>query len=149
MVVGRVVAPPESRHQDLTFRTIVAMRLAAGIAVGLLAAVAVFQISLALGAPWGSAAWGGAHASVLPNRLRVASLVVGVIVYPLLIIFVLASAGTITADWMPGTGKAGMWVLTGFFVLGTIANFASRSKQERMWGPVSLAIAVCCAAIAM
>ena len=125
------------------------MRLAAGIAAGLLAAVAVFQISLTLGAPWGSAAWGGAHAGVLPNRLRVASLVAGVIVYPLLIIFVLASAGTINADWMPGTGEAGMWILTGFFALGTVANFASRSKKERIWGPVSMAIAVCCAVIAI
>jgi hypothetical protein len=125
------------------------MRLAAIVAVILLAGVAVFQIALALGAPFGSAAWGGNHAGVLPGRLRIASLVAGLIVYPLLIVFVLASAEVLTADWVPGTGKAGMWILTGFFALGTVANFASRSKQERIWGPVSLAIAVCCAVIAI
>jgi hypothetical protein len=75
--------------------------------------------------------------------------VVGVVVYPLIGVFVLASAGLIEVDWMPGTGKAGMWVLTGFFGLGAIANFASRSKPERFWGPVSLAIAVCCGFIAV
>jgi hypothetical protein len=75
--------------------------------------------------------------------------VVGLLLYPFLILFVLDSAGLSTAGWVPGTGKVGMWVLTGFFALGTIANFASRSKRERIWGPVSLAIAVCCAIVAM
>ena len=37
--------------------------------------VAGFQIALALGAPWGRAAWGGAHEGRLPGKLRVASLV--------------------------------------------------------------------------
>lgn len=125
------------------------MRLAAIVAVVLLAIVAVFQISLAFGAPLGSAAWGGAHPRVLPGRLRIASLVAGVLLYPFLILFVLVSAGVLTAPWVPGTGQVGMWVLTGFFALGTIANFASRSKKERIWGPVSLAIAVGCAIIAV
>jgi hypothetical protein len=125
------------------------MRLAAIVAVVLLAVIAGFQISLALGAPWGSAAWGGANAGVLPARLRVASLVAGLLLYPFLVLFVLQSAGVLTTAWVPGAGKVGMWVLTGFFVLGTIANFASRSKRERIWGPVSLAIAVCCAIIAV
>ncbi len=125
------------------------MRLAAIVAVVLLALIAVFRISLALGVPWGSAAWGGAHAGTLPMRLRIASLVAGLLLYPLLALFVLDSAEVITTAWVPGTGKVGMWVLTGFFAVGTIANFASRSKKERIWGPVSLAIAVCCAIIAI
>ena len=125
------------------------MKLAAILAVVLLAIIALFQVSLALGAPWGSAAWGGAHAGTLPARLRITSLVAGVVLYPLLMVLVLASAGIVSVDWMPGVGKVGMWVLTGFFVIGAIANFASRSKKERIWGPVSLAIAVCCALIAI
>ena len=32
-----------------------------------------FQVALAAGAPWGSAAWGGAHPGTLPTNLRVAS----------------------------------------------------------------------------
>lgn len=127
----------------------VAVRLAAIVAVVLLAVIALFQISLALGAPWGSAAWGGAHPGVLPSRLRIASLVAGIVLYPLFILFVLASAEIFSVGSMPGTGKIGMWVLTGFFAVGTIANFASRSNKERIWGPVSLAIAICCAIIAI
>jgi hypothetical protein len=125
------------------------MNMAAIVAVVLLAVVGVFQVALALGAPLGNAAWGGRHDGVLPPRLRVASLVAGVVIYPLIGFFVLASAGLIQADWMPGTGKAGMWVLAGLFTLGALANFASRSKVERYWGPASLVIAVCCGIIAM
>jgi hypothetical protein len=125
------------------------VNLTAIIAVVLLGVVSVFQVALALGAPLGNAAWGGKHDGVLPVGLRIASAVVGVVVYPLIGAFVLASAGLIEADWMPGTGKAGMWVLTGFFSLGAITNFASRSKAERYWGPVSLAIAICCGLIAI
>ena len=129
--------------------TVHPLNQAAIVAVVLLAAIGVFQIALALGAPLGFAAWGGRHGGVLPAGFRVASGVVGLVAYPLIGLFVLASAGVIQADWMPGTGSTGMWVLTGLFALGTLANFASRSKRERYWGPVSLVIAVCCGIIAM
>ena len=124
------------------------MEVAASIAAVLMAVVVVFQIALSLGAPLGYAAWGGRHDSTLPTGLRVASGIAGLVIYPFLIAFVLASAGIIEADWIPGTGEIGMWVITGFFLLGGLANFASRSKRERFWGPVSLAIAVCCAIVA-
>jgi hypothetical protein len=124
------------------------MNAAAITAVVLLAVVSLFQILLALGAPLGHAAWGGRHRGILPASLRIASGVVGLIVYPLIGLFVLSSASLISADWMPGTGKAGMWVLAGFFTLGGLANLVSRSKLERFWGPVSLAIAASCAVIA-
>jgi len=124
------------------------MNLAGIFAVVLLAVVGVFQIALALGAPLGHAAWGGRHDGVLPTRLRIGSGVAGVVIYPLIGFFVLASASLITADWMPGTGKAGMWFLSGLFTLGAVANLASRSKLERYWGPVSLVIAACCGIIA-
>ena len=83
------------------------MAVAAIVAVVLLAVVAVFQSALALGAPLGRAAWGGQHEGVLPTRFRVASGVAGLVVYPLTILFVLASSGQITANWVPGTGKIG------------------------------------------
>ena len=128
-----------------TFHTV---NLAAILAVVLLGVVSVFQIALALGASLGYAAWGGSHGGTLPRKLRVASGVAGLLVYPVIGLYVLASAGLVNADWMPGTGKPGMWILGGLFTLGTLANFASRSKRERLWGPVSLVIAVCCGIIA-
>jgi hypothetical protein len=125
------------------------MEAAAIIAAILMGAVAVFQIALALGAPARNAVWGGWHEGVLPTRLRIASGVVGIVVYPALAVFVLATAGVVDANWVPGTGRLGMWILTGLFTLGTVANFASRSKRERWWGFVSLAIAICCAVVAL
>src|SRR6188768_2016924 len=38
-----------------------------------LTAVAAFQAALALGAPWGAAAWGGSHPGVLPAEQRISS----------------------------------------------------------------------------
>jgi hypothetical protein len=129
--------------------TVVQMEIAGIVAAVLIVAVAVFQLALALGAPAGFAAWGGWHEGRLPTRLRVASGLVGVVVYPLILLFVLASAGLIDAAWLPGTGRLGMWILTGLFTLGALANFASISKRERYWGPVSLGIAICCGIVAL
>lgn len=108
----------------------------------------MFQIALAFGAPLGFAAWGGGHKDVLPPRLRIASALAGFVIYPLLILFVLISSNMVEATWLPGPGRAGMWVLTGLFTLGAIGNFVSRSTRERYWGPVSLVIAFCCGIIA-
>jgi hypothetical protein len=125
------------------------METAAILAAVLMGVHAVFHIALALGAPARYAAWGGWHAGVLPRRQRVASGIVGIVVYPALIVFVLATAGVVDANWVPGRGKVGMWVLTGVFILATLANFASRSKRERRWGFVSLTIGICCAVVAL
>ena len=125
------------------------MFLAAILAVALIAVIVVFQLALALGAPWGAAAWGGQHPGVLPMRLRIASGVAAVMIYPLVIAVVLASAGIIGDDWLPVDGTLLMWVLAALLGLGAIANFASRSRLERRWGPVALTVALCCAIIAL
>jgi hypothetical protein len=124
------------------------MTIAAVLAVVLVAIIAVFQLALALGAPLGKAAWGGRNEGVLPTRLRIVSGLAAIVVYPFIALYVLASADLLDLEWLP-TGTTGMWVLTGFFTLGTVANLASRSKIERIWAPVSLATAVCCAIVAI
>ncbi|MEO7295149.1 MAG: hypothetical protein ABIZ57_03315 [Candidatus Limnocylindria bacterium] len=124
------------------------MTVAAIVAVLLIAIVVVFQVALALGAPLGYAAWGGQHQGVLPRNLRIASGVAALVIYPIIILLVLASAGLIEAAWLPGDGKIVMWVLAILLGLGALANFASRSPRERVWGPVALAIAICCAIVA-
>jgi hypothetical protein len=123
--------------------------LAAVVATILLVVLIVFQLALALGAPLGDAAWGGRNPGVLPGRLRVASAIGGLVIYPLIMLVILDSAGMIQVGWLPATGPAAMWGLTAFFLLGTLLNAASRSRRERIWAPVSLIIAVCCAAIAL
>ena len=129
--------------------TLHAMTIAAIVAVALLAVIAVFQVALALGAPWGYAAWGGRNPGVLPMHLRIASAVAGLVIYPLVILAVLLSAGLIEADWLPVDRALSMWSLAGVLALGALANFASRSPRERIWGPVALAVAVCCGIIAL
>ena len=122
--------------------------VAATIAVASLAVITLFQLALALGAPWAKAAWGGRHEGVLPRRLRIASGVAAVVVYPIVILIVLASSDLITVAWLPWSGATAMLVLTVLFAIGALMNFVSRSRVERIWGPVSLVIAICCGAIA-
>jgi hypothetical protein len=125
------------------------MTAAAIIAIVLLGITIVFQALLAAGGPWGAAAWGGQHPGVLPTGLRAASGVTGAVVYPLMILYVTDSAGLADISWLPGSGAAAMWVLFGFFVLGTLTNAASRSRIERIWAPVNLTLAVCSLVIAL
>lgn len=124
------------------------MDIAAIIAIVLLGVVTVFQVLLAAGAPWGAAAWGGQHPGVLPTGYRIASGVAAVAVYPLLALYVIAAAGLADISWLPGP-TAAMWVMFGFFALGTLSNAFSRSPIERIWAPVNLALAVCCLVVAL
>ncbi len=121
---------------------------AAVVAVSLIALVALFQIALAIGAPWGIAAWGGQNHGVLSRRLWIAS-AVSAMVLALTGWVVPAKSSVvdvspIPSDWL----TVATWVVTGYFLLGTLANLASRSKPERLWGPISLVIAVCCGLVA-
>lgn len=126
-----------------------AVTIAAIVAALLLGALVAFQLALALGAPWGHSAWGGAHQGVLPTRLRVASALAGLVIYPLVIVVILASANLIDADWLPLQGAPVLWALVGLMGVGALANAFSRSRRERYWSPVALAIAICCAVIAI
>jgi hypothetical protein len=126
------------------------MTVAALVAVGLLAVIVVFQVAVALGAPLGDMAWGGRNPGVLPMPLRLASGVVALVIYPLIALAILGAAGVIEAGWLPDGPRAPlMWGLAGFLALGALANFASRSPRERVWGPVAFAIAVCCVIVAL
>lgn len=101
-----------------------------------LAALGSFQVALAMGAPWGRAAYGGTHHGGLPNHLRVIS-GVSALAY-----------GTGTALILRGSGSPrararAFTALTAFMSLGVVANGASRSPVERaVWTPVTAATAV-------
>lgn len=123
------------------------MRVVGLVAAVLMGVIAVLQIAVALGAPLGRWSWGGQHEGVLPRRFRIASGFAGLVLYPALALMVLDSAGLVDSP-LP-SGSVAMWALTGFFGLGTVANALSRSKPERIWAPVSLTIAVCCAVLAL
>lgn len=124
------------------------METAALVAAGLIGLLILFQIALALGAPWGEAAWGGGNKGQLPQKLRLAS-GISSLVLALAAWVILAAAGLTDSSPVPESWLTPlMWVLTAYFGLGALLNTISRSRLERIWGPVSLVIAVCCAIVA-
>lgn len=92
--------------------------------------VAFFQVALALGVPWGRAAWGGAH-DRLPTGLRIGS-GFAALFWILAALVVLARAGYEASPVPLGVARWATWVLFAFLVLGTLMNFASRSRLERL-----------------
>lgn len=106
----------------------------------LLALVCCFQVGLALGAPWGAAAYGGraaGAAGVLPPAYRVSSAAAALL---------LAAAGWVV--W--ARVEPLLWLLAGLFALNTVANLAGRHPVER-WGmgPATLLLTGCCVALAV
>jgi hypothetical protein len=105
-------------------------RLAAwGVVAGALA-VAALHILLALGAPLGAFAWGGAHA-VLPIALRGASLAAALYLFATAGV-VLLRAGVLA--WRPGQRVAvwWTWLLVAQMALNTAGNLVSMSPPERL-----------------
>ena len=102
--------------------------------------LAAFQAALALGAPWGRAAYGGGVAE-LPPRLR-ASSAVAVVVWVGAALVVLRRAGhgvwaPVSDAWLPVVA----WVLVGLGVVGVLLNAITRSPLERaIWLPVSIVL---------
>jgi hypothetical protein len=93
--------------------------------------VGAFQVALALGAPWGEAAWGGANAGVLPVGFRLASGASAV---------VWAGVAAVSAGRILGpVGRRRL--LLGAAVYSTIGiamNAISPSSTERaIWVPVT------------
>jgi hypothetical protein len=106
-----------------------------------------FQIALALGAPWGKAAWGGAYVR-LPRRFRIASAVAAVF-WLVAALVVLARAG-FDGSPIPDVATWGTWVLFGLLVVGTFLNLASRSRLERLiQAPVAAVLAILCLLVAL
>ncbi|MGH3705139.1 MAG: hypothetical protein ACRDT9_10960 [Agromyces sp.] len=113
----------------------------------ILAALAVFQLALALGAPLGRFAWGGRH-RVLPARLRIGS-AVAIVIYAIIAVLALDRAGIIDVV-SDVVSTVGMWVVFGYFVLGIPMNAISRSKPERYtMTPVVTVLAVLSLLIAL
>jgi hypothetical protein len=116
-----------------------AARFAALAATTGLVCIAAFQLLLALGAPWGRAAWGGAH-DLLPAALRLAStLSAGVLLFAAFVVLG-------RADYWSGPSafyRWGTWALVGLLALSALGNFASASRWERfVLGPVALTVSL-------
>ena len=130
----------------MTESAFTARRAALVTAIGL-AIIAAFQVALALGVPWGRAAYGGTSATLQPE-LRVAS-GVATIVWLLAAAVVLGRAGYWgSARWTVSFHR-GTWLVAGLLALGAVVNFASSSPWERFgWGPLALLLSILCVVLA-
>ncbi len=116
-------------------------RLAWLLAAGL-AAVTVFQLCLAAGAPWGAAAWGGADPGQLSAELRVASAFAACF-WLLAALTALARAGIAASPVSYAFSRYGTWALTALLAVGAVMNGASQSHWERFgWAPFVFGLAL-------
>ena len=137
MTLSTVRAAPQA-----STRAPAAVVAAAGFAV-----FATFQLALAVGAPFGEAAYGGTHMD-LPAGLRIAS-AVAAIVYCLAALVVLRRGGYRGPLISTRVARVGTWMLAGLMSLGALVNFASPSDWERFgWGPFALVLGILCFVVA-
>jgi hypothetical protein len=124
-----------------------AARAAAMLAAFGFAGIAVFQLALAAGAPWGHAAWGGADAH-LSTTQRSAS-AAAVVLYSVAALIVLGRAGILRARRNATVFRWGTWLLAVAMGIGAILNFASQSRWENfIFGPIALLLAILCTVVA-
>jgi hypothetical protein len=99
--------------------------------------VALFQLALAFGAPWGEFTMGGRFPGKLPNSMRVAA-IVQIAILGVFVLIVLSRSGLAFAS-MESFGRIGIWFVVAFFVFGTILNVSSESKKEKyVMGPANI-----------
>ena len=121
--------------------------IAAYIFAFLTAVVMLFQVALALGAPWGEMAMGGKFPGRFPPMLRI-----GAIVQMLLLAFatlvVLTRVGLVLESYFEFS-KSAIWFVVALCVVSAILNTITPSKKERMlWSPVTIVLVVCSVIVA-
>lgn len=100
------------------------------------AGVILFQIGLAVGAPWGAYAMGGTNPGRFPPALR---LIAGVqaLVITCLAVVVLSDADLVLPALADGLGWL-VWLAVGFSAVSVVLNAITRSSVERrLWLPVA------------
>lgn len=126
---------------DGTEAAAIVFAVAAGVVVA-------FQIALALGAPWGAYAMGGAAPGRFPTALRVAALVQGLLV-ALLGLVVLSTAGLAVPDLAEAQPWL-IWVAVAVAAVALLLNAISRSPGERrIWTPVAAVLLISSLVVAL
>lgn len=111
--------------------------LAAWLYAALTLGVVGFQVALALGAPLGDYAMGGAFPGRFPPRLRVAAVVQAVLL-ALMAGVVLSRAGIALPGWSDASEWL-IWFVVAFGVVSFGLNTVTPSAPERrIWAPITL-----------
>jgi uncharacterized membrane protein YhaH (DUF805 family) len=113
----------------------------------LTAIVIIFQGCLAAGVPWGEASMGGRYPGKYPPKMRVVALMN--MLFLGFITAVVLSEANVMFPRLHSISRIGIWVVVGFFVIGTIMNTITPSKIERIWAPVTLLQLITCLIIAI
>jgi hypothetical protein len=120
-------------------------RIAALAAATGLVGTAAFHLLLAVGVPWGRAAWGGGY-DQLPTGLRMSSaLSAGVLLFAAIAVLGRAEY------WRgpPALLRWTSWALVGLLALSALGNFGSRSRWENLFlGPIALTLSLLCLIVA-
>jgi hypothetical protein len=97
----------------------------------------LFQVALALGAPWGEYAMGGKYPGRFPGAMRVSAIGQAALLAAF-VVFVLSEAGLVlqsmaeTLPWL-------IWLVVVFSGLSLVLNAITPSAGERrIWVPVAL-----------
>lgn len=112
------------------------------------AIVVAFEVALALGAPWGAYAMGGARLGRFSAAMR-ASAIGQAVVLAFLAVIVLADAGL----GLPTVSESFRWLIwlaVAFSAVGVVLNAITRSAAERrLWLPVALVMLVSSLVVAL
>jgi hypothetical protein len=99
--------------------------------------LALFQLALALGAPWGHLAMGGRFPGRFPPPMRIAALV-QIAIYLALAAMVFARAKVALPDLFD-ISRIAIWVVVAMMTLAVVLNLITPSKWERrLWAPVAI-----------
>ena len=110
--------------------------------------VVIFQIALAMGAPWGERAWGGRYIGVLPLGMRIASMFSAVLICTFAVV-IQVRAGNILPEYH-NLSRPLSWVVVGYGSIGVVMNAVTPSKKERnLWLPIVLLLFITSCAVAL
>lgn len=114
----------------------------------LIALVVIFQLCLALGAPWGEFAMAGKFPGRFPVQMRIVALL-QIVVLVFIVMVVLTRAGLVLDEFYVFSRSA-IWAVVLFSFVGLILNAITPSKKERMlWLPVATILMICATYVAM
>ena len=117
------------------------MTLAALVFALVAVGVVAFQVALALGAPWGAYAMGGAFPGRFPPGLRVLAAIQGALIAALAA--AVLSAGGVAFASIAEAVPWIAWVAVVVSALAVVLNAISRSAGERrIWVPVTVVMLV-------
>jgi hypothetical protein len=116
-------------------------RIAAIVFAVIILGVVAFQIALALGAPWGEYAMGGAFPGQYPPALRIGAVLQAILLAGFAPV-VLARADLIQVRWLQ-RARWLIWAVVALFAIFLMLNLITPSAGERaLWVPVILLLLI-------